>query len=107
MKKLFLLSLILLALGACSSMNHSHPTAMATLASTSGSTAKGTVTFEDMGNGEVMVMGDLTGVPPGVHGFHVHDKGDCSDNGMAAGGHFNPTAMAHGAPDASAHHAGD
>ena len=58
-----------------------------------------------LGNVEVVV--DLTGVPPGVHGFHIHEKGDCGNNGANAGGHFNPTGMVHGAPDAVSHHAGD
>lgn len=26
----------------------------------------------------------------GFHGFHVHAKSSCADNGMAAGGHFDP-----------------
>jgi Cu-Zn family superoxide dismutase len=43
-----------------------------------------------------------------VHGFHVHEKGDCSSgDGMSTGGHFNPTATPHGNHDMGAHHAGD
>jgi Cu-Zn family superoxide dismutase len=53
------------------------------------------------------VQVDLTGVPPGTHGFHIHEKGDCGNNGANAGAHFNPTGMVHGAPDAVSHHAGD
>jgi len=35
-------------------------------------------------------------------------KGDCSaPDAMSAGGHFNPTNMKHGAPDAEEHHQGD
>jgi Cu-Zn family superoxide dismutase len=58
-------------------------------------------------DGSVEVEVDLTGVPPGVHGFHVHEKGDCGDNGNAAGGHFNPMNMPHAGPEAVSHHAGD
>jgi Cu-Zn family superoxide dismutase len=105
-KKLVLLSLLVLIVGACASMS-SGPSASATLASTSGSTATGTVTFVQKADGSVDVAAHITGVPPGVHGFHVHDKGDCGDNGNAAGGHFNPTGVAHGAPSADPHHAGD
>jgi Cu-Zn family superoxide dismutase len=83
------------------------PMAMATLQPSSGQTAKGTVHFTDVGDGNVEVQVDLTGVPPGVHGFHIHEKGDCGNNGANAGGHFNPTGMVHGAPDAVSHHAGD
>lgn len=41
------------------------------------------------------------------HGFHIHEKGDCSAaDGMSAGGHFNPTGAAHG-PQHGEKHAGD
>jgi Cu-Zn family superoxide dismutase len=83
------------------------PMATATLDPTSGSTAKGVVHFQSAGDDGVEVVADLTGVPPGVHGFHVHEKGDCGNNAANAGGHFNPTGMVHGAPDAVSHHAGD
>lgn len=106
MKKLVLLSISLLVLtAACATMGR--PTATATLSPTSGSTAQGTVRFVQLADGNTQVTVNLTGVPPGVHGFHVHEKGDCGDNGNAAGGHFNPAATAHGAPQADPHHAGD
>jgi Cu-Zn family superoxide dismutase len=106
MKKLATLSASLLLLGACASMG-SRPTAVATLAPTSGSTASGTVQLTQLADGSVEVKVDLTGVPAGVHGFHIHEKGDCGDNGNAAGGHYNPMGTPHAGPDAAAHHAGD
>ena len=107
MKKLMLmvLSIALLIVAYCATM--AGPSASATLSPTSGSTANGTVAFHEKADGSVDVTVHITGVPPGVHGFHVHDKGDCGDNGNAAGGHFNPAAVAHGAPTANPHHAGD
>lgn len=105
MKKLSVLAVSVLLLAACATTMR--PTATATLAPTSGNTAAGTVRFVQLADGAVEVSVNLTGVPPGVHGFHVHDKGDCGDNGNAAGGHFNPTASPHGAPAADPHHAGD
>jgi superoxide dismutase, Cu-Zn family len=96
-----------LVLAGCASHKKAGPMAMATLAPTANQTAKGTVHFTERGDGSVEVDVDLTNVPPGTHGFHVHDKGDCGDNGNAAGGHFNPTAAQHGAPTATSHHAGD
>lgn len=83
------------------------PEAVAQLQPTSGSTAQGTVHLQQLSDGSVDVKVDLTGVPAGVHGFHIHDKGSCADNGMAAGGHFNPMNSAHGSPHAMPHHAGD
>jgi Cu-Zn family superoxide dismutase len=82
-------------------------TATATIAPTAGNTAKGTVTFTQKGD-NVTVTARLSGLAPGGHGFHVHEKGDCSaPDATSAGGHFNPTGKQHGAPDAADHHAGD
>ncbi|HTS20762.1 MAG TPA: superoxide dismutase family protein [Casimicrobiaceae bacterium] len=82
-------------------------TATATIAPTAGNTAKGTVTFAQHGD-KVTVSAQLSGLSPGGHGFHVHEKGDCSaPDATSAGGHFNPTGKPHGAPDAAEHHAGD
>ena len=67
----------------------------------------GTVHFEQIGN-EVTVMADFTGVPPGEHGFHIHETGICAEPGFdSAGTHFNPNAKPHGSPSSAAHHAGD
>jgi Cu-Zn family superoxide dismutase len=81
--------------------------ATADLGPSSGSNVRGTVTFERESGG-VHVTADLTGLTPGTHGFHIHEKGDCSaPDGSSAGGHFNPTGMQHGSPDAEPHHMGD
>ena len=55
------------------------------------------------------VTGSINGLEPGsIHGFHVHEKGDCSaPDAGSAGGHFNPNSQPHGNPDAPPHHAGD
>jgi superoxide dismutase, Cu-Zn family len=82
-------------------------TATATLAPTAGNTAAGTVTFTQQGD-KITVSAKVTGLAPGGHGFHVHEKGDCSaPDAMSAGGHFNPTGMHHGHPDSADHHGGD
>jgi superoxide dismutase, Cu-Zn family len=83
------------------------PMAMAMLEPTTGQKAMGMVHFQQQSDGSVEVQVDLSDVPPGVHGFHIHEKGDCGDDAKAAGGHFNPSNMPHGAPDATSHHAGD
>ena len=44
--------------------------------------------------------GAVSGLSPGLHGFHVHANGDLSNGCKAAGGHFNPFSRSHGAPDA-------
>ena len=105
MRKLILAAPVVLLFAACA--HSARPMAMAMLSPTTGSTAQGMVHFMELADGSVEVKADLTGVPAGTHGFHVHDKGACSDNGNAAGGHFNPYGAVHGAPDAASHHAGD
>jgi len=80
--------------------------ATATLASADG-TDHGTVTFTQNGD-QTTVVADVTGVPPGLHGFHVHETGECTPPDFkSAGGHFNPTGAIHGAPTDPEHHAGD
>jgi Cu-Zn family superoxide dismutase len=106
MKKLVLFSLSTLLLASCASMA-TGPSATATLISTSGSTATGTVNLTQLADGAVEVVANLRGVPPGIHGFHIHEHGSCADNGNAAGGHYNPGGTPHGAPNTDPHHAGD
>ena len=77
------------------------------LAPTANQTARGEVTFTAEAGG-VHVAGSFSGLVFGEHGFHVHEKGDCSaPDGTSAGGHFNPAGKPHGARDAAARHAGD
>jgi len=80
--------------------------ARATLMGLGGSTVTGDVTFTDSGNG-ISTEAHVNGLRPGKHGFHVHEVGDCSGDGTAAGDHFNPAASPHGGPDGTAMHAGD
>ncbi len=68
---------------------------------------KGTVEFKETPDG-IEVTANLEGLKKGDHGFHIHEKGDCSaPDAMSAGGHFNPANHKHGAPDAEEHHEGD
>lgn len=82
--------------------------ATATMAGTAKyKTVKGSVEFKETADG-IEVTATLEGLKKGDHGFHIHEKGDCSaPDAMSAGGHFNPTNMKHGAPDAGEHHEGD
>ncbi len=93
-------------LAACSAWSPK-PTAVAELAPTAGNAAAGSVKFVQDGS-VVTVQAHVTGLKPGAeHGFHVHEKGDCSaPDATSAGGHFNPSGHQHGAPGAS-HHNGD
>ena len=81
--------------------------AMAELNPASGSNVRGTVHFYETKKG-VRVVANVSGLTPGKHGFHIHDKGDCSaPDAKSAGPHFNPTKMKHGGPNDAERHAGD
>jgi len=84
------------------------PSAAASLESRSGSTATGHVSLVER-EGSVRAHVELHGLAPGSeHGFHIHDKGDCSaPDATSAGGHFNPGGSVHGRAGDGPHHAGD
>jgi Cu-Zn family superoxide dismutase len=72
-----------------------------------GGEASGIVTFTKV-QGGVHVEAEIRGLTPGLHGFHIHEFGDCSSpDAMSAGGHFNPAKAEHGAPTAGKRHVGD
>lgn len=97
----------ILLVADCANLGLDGPaTAEALLAPTTGSNASGTVKFIE-GDG-VLIEASVTGLAPGRHGFHIHDKGDCSaPDATSAGGHFNPDGMPHGDPAKGDHHLGD
>jgi len=106
------LALAAAALGAvvltgCAGMG-AGPSAQAELKPTQGNTASGWVRFEQQGS-KVLVTAEVRGLKPNTeHGFHVHEKGDCSAaDAMSAGGHFNPGGSPHAHYSQSARHAGD
>ena len=55
----------------------------------------GSVTFRQAPTG-VLVSVDVTGLPPGGHGIHLHAVGSCSPDFKASGGHINPDGIPHG-----------
>lgn len=71
----------------------------------------GSVTFTDTANG-LEIKTQLSGLPAGEHGFHIHENGTCapaeSDGKMtpaqAAGGHYDPDNTGkHLGPDGGGH----
>src|ERR1041385_5896044 len=73
--------------------------------------AIGTVTISEM-TGGVKLTTALEGLPPGEHGFHLHEQGSCVPGvkdgkpsaGEGAGGHFDPAATkAHKGPGGGGH----
>ena len=95
------------ALAVCSTLPAHAQSAVARLEPTKGNATSGTITFTQTGD-KVTVEARVSALTPGGHGFHIHEKGDCSSgDGMSAGGHFNPTAKPHGNPSGADHHTGD
>jgi len=105
--KTIIISLITLGALATLAQAQDVTKAVAKLESRSGSQVTGTVTFTKSGD-QVEVVADIQNLKPGNHGFHLHEKGDCSaPDAASAGGHFNPTHQHHGGPTSAEHHAGD
>ncbi|HET7730449.1 MAG TPA: superoxide dismutase family protein [Usitatibacter sp.] len=104
---------VALAAAGCAAPSSQSPsapgaTATARLEPTKGNSTAGTVSFAQRG-GKVLVTANVSGLKPNAeHGFHVHEKGDCSSgDGMSAGGHFNPAGKPHGMHTAPERHVGD
>jgi Cu-Zn family superoxide dismutase len=67
----------------------------------------GNMEFKQKGN-TVSVTGLVSGLQPNSkHAFHIHEVGDCGNNGENAGEHFNPLKTPHGKFGDLPHHAGD
>jgi Cu-Zn family superoxide dismutase len=100
---------IVAAFGAgCATMQPPSAQARADLLPKSGSSVSGAVQFAQHGD-RVYVTGEVRGLKPNAeHGFHLHERGDCSAaDATSAGGHFNPGAKPHGMFGQGEHHGGD
>ncbi|MGN6495589.1 MAG: superoxide dismutase family protein [Agriterribacter sp.] len=69
----------------------------------------GTAKFDAQDNGKVKMELEIT-VPAKAGksvAVHIHEHGDCGDNGKASHGHWNPTNSQHGKWGSANFHAGD
>ena len=66
----------------------------------------GSVTLTELPSG-VLLEVNLSGLPAGVHGFHIHQTGACAPDFGAAGGHFAGGDKQHGLKVEGGPHAGD
>uniref|UniRef100_A0A667XKI9 Superoxide dismutase 1, soluble n=1 Tax=Myripristis murdjan TaxID=586833 RepID=A0A667XKI9_9TELE len=68
----------------------------------------GTVFFQQEDDkAPVKLTGEIGGLAPGDHGFHVHAYGDNTNGCVSAGPHFNPHNKTHAGPDDEERHVGD
>ena len=81
--------------------------AIATIGPASGSTVTGMAVFTQNDN-QITLTIEIQHAAPGVHAVHIHESGDCSSpDGKSAGGHWNPTGVAHGKWGEGEFHLGD
>ena len=69
----------------------------------------GTAKFDAQDNGKVKMELEIT-VPAKAGksvAVHIHEHGDCGDNGKASHGHWNPTNSQHGKWGSANFHVGD
>jgi superoxide dismutase, Cu-Zn family len=72
---------------------------------TGASVGRATLTSEA---GGTRLKVEVTGLPAGQHGMHIHQTGQCDlPDFMSAGGHFNPGMKQHGLNNPLGAHAGD
>jgi len=117
-RKVFKFSTMLATLGlaavayAADKHDHEHEAvqineAVAVLVPMKNSGVSGTILLKQE-KGYVLVTGEVSGLKPGKHGFHIHMFGDLrAADGISAGGHYNPHGHPHGGPESKEKHEGD
>ncbi len=96
---------VVLAITACGPTQTAQPTTV-TLRNIFGSVV-GNVIVTEVSDG-VKFSFQITGLPAGKHGWHLHAVGKCdTPDFTTAGAHFNPDNKKHGLQSADGSHAGD
>ena len=81
--------------------------AKAVIYSSNDSGITGEAVFTQNGD-QITFTVEIQGATPGLHAVHIHEHGDCSaPDGTSAGGHWNPTGVAHGKWGEGEFHLGD
>lgn len=106
---------VLLSVAACGTVSPPavslQPVVMKVASASGDGASLGTVAIAETPQGVVFTPA-LSGLAPGVHGFHVHEKGSCAPElkdgkmvpALAAGGHYDPdNTKKHGSPTGDGH----
>lgn len=88
------------------SLSNQDLSATATVKGTSDANLSGSITLTQKETGTILplveVKGEINGLPPNTkHGLHIHQKGACTPDFNAAGGHFDPGPFGESNPDAN------
>ncbi|XP_017763058.1 PREDICTED: superoxide dismutase [Cu-Zn], chloroplastic-like [Eufriesea mexicana] len=67
----------------------------------------GELVFVQNEDNSIQIIGKVCGLTQGLHGFHVHEKGDLRDGCTSTGPHFNPENVTHGGQNSPVRHVGD
>ena len=85
-----------LAMAGTAAFGEAHMQTVATAQVEGKDGISGNVTLGTTASGRTLVKIDVTGVPAGVHGVHLHETGDCSaEDYKSAGGHIAGLARRH------------
>ncbi len=109
MKKIIITLVVVIAviIGCKTSTSNDSKKLLLSFEPKSKSSVSGTATFVEK-NGTVIFEAKMTGLQPGIHAIHIHEKSDCSAaDGSSAGGHWNPTFKKHGKWGEGEYHKGD
>ena len=68
---------------------------------------EGYVSLRNNGRNSTIFECHLSGLPEGLHGFHVHSFGDLREGCKSACDHYNPTGQHHGGARGQNRHKGD
>ncbi|XP_039625145.1 copper chaperone for superoxide dismutase-like [Polypterus senegalus] len=68
---------------------------------------QGVVRFLQVTEDCCLIEGTIDGLEPGLHGLHVHEFGDLTNNCHSCGEHYNPFGKNHGGQKDLEKHAGD
>ena len=96
----------LAAVPALAQQQEQPPQASADLIAPDG-TSIGTATLFQGASDVVVISVQARGLASGMHGFHIHETGQCEPDFEAAGDHYNPDGTEHGYMNEAGYHAGD